>query len=244
MLTSPSLPARILVWGGLVALLAVLIERWRAMSGARRWLWGVAMALGAIGCGLIPAMHGRGPLAQPALAVAVAGFAMGFWASLESHGPPRRAWALASAGAMLLASLESVIVVPVLAGGWWFAVAELLWLWGIGVLVAAAARSCVGGVRCGLRVAMSMQVVAVLLAEVGAHRSWGAGSLLEPALIARVAALLVTLVGLVWLRGAERRISPRWVRTILVTVLVMSIWGGAHVWLLAAGVAPTLYLWQ
>ncbi|MGC9359676.1 MAG: hypothetical protein ACP5G7_04765 [Anaerolineae bacterium] len=244
MAASLSLPARLMVLGGLVGLLAILIERWPRLATLREWLWRAAMGLGILGCGLLPAMHDRGPLAQPVLTVAAIGWAAGAWASWRAGGVPGRGWMMLSTGAMLLASLEGLIAVPVVACGWWFATAELLWLWAIGVLAVEATSKRVSNSQRGLYLSAAMQGVAVLLAEVGARGAWGLGGASEPILVARIAALLTTLAGLVLLAKAENDLPRGWSRIILVTVLVMAVWGGVHAWILAAGSAPTLYLWQ
>jgi len=244
MTASLSLPARLLVLGGLVGLLAILVERWTRLAILRRWLWRFAMGLGIIACGVLPATQDRGPLAQPALTVAVIGWAAGLWATRKAKSMPGRGWLMASVGAMLLASLEGVGAVPVIARGWWFATAELLWSWAIGILAVELAMKPVTGTSRGLYLSAALQGGAVLLAEIGARRAWGFGGASEPILAARIAALLATSAGLVLLAKGEGEPGRGWPRIVLLVVLAMAIWGGVHVWILAAGVTPTLYLWQ
>jgi hypothetical protein len=241
--TALSLPARLSVLGGLVGLLAILVERWPRLAPLRRWVWWAAMGLGAIGWGLVPAMRDRGPLAQPVLTVAVIGWAAGVWATWKAGGVPGRGWMMVSTGAMLLSSLERLVVVSVLAGGWWFAAAELLWLSAIGVWVAEAASQRVNGRWRGPCLGAAMQGMAVFLAEIGARGAWALAGACEPVLAARIAALVATLAGLVLLTNGRSELSPTWSRIVLVAVLLMAIWGGVHVWILAAGSTPTLYLW-
>lgn len=244
MLASLSWAARLLVAGGLVALLSALVGRWGRAAVAGRWLWRAALALGMIGCWLIPAVNGRGPLAQPALALAVAVVGAGGWASVSAREAVTPRLALLTGVVMVVPMLERAVWVPVAAGGWWFGVAELLALWAVGVLLAETLWSQSESAKRGLCVALVLQGAGVLLAWVGARAWWGMEGLLEPVLAARAVALLGMALGATWLGGAGAVRSRVWERGVLTAVLLVVVWGCVHGWTLALGSAPTLYLWR